>query len=252
MLSSRWRYSASWFCFGFFPFLFYFLRRGAVGVLFPELPLVIFESCHFPPSTVSVRDVALDPYCHRCCWWGTSEIAGSSAVCSSLGMGGREWNGTGVAGVSALTGVVGAAAGGSGGGEAESWCPVAWGTDLQGLLPLPSSSLLAGGAVTRPPDSCVPPTQLLRLLRGSGPSYCGQGFRTTGTAFIVPLVLPPPCGPVHPPLDNRCVEFSSILLCGAESPLLSYGCFTGFTGCRLRVYTCGRFILIFGKTNTIM
>ena len=105
---------------------------------------------------------------------------------------------------------------------------------MQGLLPLPSSSLLAGGAVTRPPDSCVPPTQLLRLLPGSGPSYCGQGFRTTGTAFIVPLVLPPPYGPIHPPLDNRCVEFSSILLCGAESPLLSYGCFTGFTGCRLR------------------
>ena len=135
-------------------------------------------------------------------------------------------------GVSALTGVVGAAAGGSGGGEAESRCPCSLRNRVAGLAA--AAFQLPVGAVTRPPVSCVPPAQRFGLLPGSGPSHCGQGFRTTGTAFVAPLVLPPPCGPGHPPLDNRCVEFSSILRCGAEAPLLSYEYLTGFTGCRLR------------------
>ena len=60
LVSSRWRYSTNfWF-------------------LLPELPLVIFESWHFPPSTTSLRGVAWCPCCPCLCLWGHWYLSAAS------------------------------------------------------------------------------------------------------------------------------------------------------------------------------
>ena len=61
--------------------------------------------------------------------------------------------------------------------------------------------------------------------------YRGWGSRLTGTTPAVLLNLPPLRVLVHPPLRDRCMQFSSILVCWAEAPWLSY---MWFTCCRLK------------------
>ena len=56
--------------------------------------------------------------------------------------------------------------------------------------------------------------------------YRGWESRLTGTTPAILLNLPPLRVLVHPPLRDRCVQFSSILVCWAEAPWLSYMWFT--------------------------
>lgn len=142
-------------------------------VLFPELPLVIFESCHFPPSVVSVKDVALDPHCHRCCWWGTSEIAVSSAVCSSLRMGRERVKRNRGRRCLCLDWGCGAAAGGSGGGEAESWCPCSLRNRVAGLAAAAFQLLVGWGCCD----------QAIRLLCATSAAVTGFS-RALGPAVV--------------------------------------------------------------------
>lgn len=87
----------------------------------------------------------------------------------------------------------------------ESLCPVHPGHDRsQSFVCCPYPSRM-------PPNSLVLQAQMQGL--GSG---------LTGTTSAVPLTLLPLCVLVHLPLRDRCVQFSSILVCWAEAPWLSY------------------------------
>lgn len=113
-----------------------------------------------------------------------------------------------------------------------AWVTSLWleGTSLQDLPPLPSS-LPVGAAVTGRLESCALPPLLLLGCLGMWPQPLWPGTRIVGTISAVSLVPPPLCVPIYPCQMHRCMDLSSILLCWAEEPLLSYGC---LTRCRLK------------------
>lgn len=79
---------------------------------------------------------------------------------------------------------------------------------------------------------CVPPTLMLlgsdchEQLGSCGLNCHGQSNRIIGTYSAGPSVLPHWWVPVYPSLDVLCMEFSCILVCWIEAPLLSCGFFT--------------------------
>ena len=210
MFLSRWHYSTSFW------------------VVFPELPLVVFENLHFPSSIVSVQGVAPCP--HNCflCPWGHWCLA-VAGVTSVAGITTRS---TGMAELLLCLGLLrlqpllpqwgklegGVEAGVRGcqvygphhhkQGSGVSCAPVAKRTGVIGLTSTAAQFSVAMGTAAVGSQSHVCHLHCCYwILWGCGSPMIVR--RPVSGA----LVLPPLCVPTHPPSDYRCVDLSCVLVC---------------------------------------
>ena len=162
-------------------------------------------------------------------WWVFSTLSGVSWVTDSdTARGGREGERASIAGVSAMsrvvrfTGFATVSRRGWNHGHLHNWRDkVAGSTATAVKVPVAAGTTLAVRSVW-----CVLPPLKLPSSLGLQVQPMLLGVWDYKHHLHCSMVPPPLGGPVHPPLDIRCAGFSHDLVCWAQVPLLSYGCFT--------------------------
>ena len=184
--------------------------------------------------------VLLVPCCCQCCWCHCLGHQDSELSCHAQDplsprlhchrmRGKMEWSWD-CMGISAVSGIVrfedfAAVGGGVGGKSYGSLC--GWRDGVPGPTAV-AAQLPVAAAVGEGQSRVYHLPCCYHVFWGCRLSCHGQRSRTAVTTCAVLLVLPPLFVPVHPPLDVQISGILLHLLCWAEAPLLSCGCFTGY------------------------